>query len=96
MSIEGLKDWMIYSEKKQTITFLDINEGKVGVFNIQFTLLDSLGAENIIVTTFEVKIPPVDDQIEEETEETEEESSSADQAPAFSGVSMFDESTTAE
>lgn len=55
-----------------------------------------MGAENIFVTTFEVKIPPVDDQIEEETEETEEESSSADQAPAFSGVSMFDESTTAE
>lgn len=69
MTVSGLKDWMVYSESDQTIIFKDITEEKVGVYNLKFTLFDSLGAENIVVTTFEVKIPEVEGVIEETVEE---------------------------
>jgi len=56
----------------------------VGVYNIQFTLRDNFGAENIVVTTFEVKIPEVEEQLEEETETKEEEEEQiSDTGPAF-------------
>ena len=55
---------MQYSETEQSITFNDITPEKIGLYNIQFTLKDSFGAENIIVTTFEVKLPVVEEASE--------------------------------